>query len=69
MSYKASVTAKKSGVEGVVIAVAGTVAVWVAAKAAGIGIDIDPEWVIVGITAIGAAVVRGVSNWIKNRKK
>ena len=56
--------------EGGAVSVFGVIALsigtFVAAQAARIGIDISPEWVVIGITAIGAAVWRGLVNWYKH---
>lgn len=71
--YSITKTIKKAfsegGVVGVVGAVSLAVGVYVATQAKRAGIEIEPEWVVTGLTAIGAAVYRGVANWLKNRRK
>ena len=66
-------TIKKAIEEGSVVAGLGVIALtiggWVALKAEGIGVELEPEWFATGIIAVGAAIYTGIKNWIKNRNK
>ena len=66
--YDIKKTIKKFWREGIAVSVIGVVAVWLAAQAAKIGIEIEPEWIITGLTAIGAAIYTAVANWWKHRR-
>ena len=66
-------TIKKAVEEGSVVAGLGVIALsiggWVALRAEGVGIELDPEWVATGIIAVSAAIYTGVKNWLKNRNR
>jgi hypothetical protein len=69
--YNINKTLNKVFSEGGAVSILGVVALaiggFVAQQAAKIGIDISPEWVVVGLTAVSAAIWRGLVNWYKHR--
>lgn len=66
--YDIKKTIQKFWREGIAISIIGVIAVWLAAQAEKIGITLDPEWIITGLTAVGAAIFTAVTNWWKHRR-
>lgn len=67
--YKAGTTIKKGGIEGIVIGLIAAGSAKLAAVAQANGVDISADYIMIGVTALGSAIFKGVVNWLKNRKK
>ena len=69
MGYQPSTTIKKGGVEGIVIGLIAAGSAKLATVAQANGVDISADYIMIGATAIGSAIFKGIVNWFKNRKK
>lgn len=67
--YKPSITAKKGTFEGLIIGLIATGSAKLATIAQANGINISQDWIMAGLTAIGAGIYKAVVNWYKNRKR